>query len=397
LRRRQTFFAEKKNEGTDSGASQKPGLSHPERSMQNSLDSGGLAKVDAASRRIALQRALSTRVLSQTKPPGSLGMLESIGLKIALLQNTLTPSAENARICVFAGSHGIAHAGVSAYPPEVTMQMVANFLSGGAAICVLARAAGASLHIINTGVDGVPNPEWSGIHEYFNRSQRAGTRSFLQDKAMTPTECLAAIDAGREQVTIAKRDHIDVLAIGEMGIGNTTSAAALCSALLKLSPELVTGSGTGVDSSGLTRKQQVIAQALLKHGQTAPTSLDARYWLEAVGGYEIAAMSGAILEASRASLPIVIDGFIATTAALVASLLDSNALDVCFFAHKSEEKGHSIVLKQLGVTPILSLGMRLGEASGAALALPIIRASTRLLSEMATFESAGVSNRSQIQ
>jgi len=312
---------------------------------------------------------------------------------MALLQNTLSPRAENTRVCVFAGSHGIARAGVSAYPPEVTIQMVANFLAGGAAICVLSKTAGASLHVINTGVEGIPDPAWSEKNGYFNRTQRSGTRSFLEEKAMTPPECLAAMEAGREQVTLASQAHIEVLAVGEMGIGNTTSAAALCAALLNLTPEKITGTGTGVDSAGLSRKQQVVAKALLKHGPTSCSSLDAQYWLEAVGGYEIAAMTGAILEASKVSLPIIVDGFIATAAALVASRIDPNALTVCFFAHQSDELGHKTVLEHLGVDPILSLGMRLGEASGAALALPIIRASTRLLCEMATFESAGVSDR----
>lgn len=359
--------------------------------MQNSLDSGGLAEVGASPGRVALQHAVKQRLLSQTKPPGSLGMLESIAERIALLQDTLTPSAEKTRICVFAGSHGIADAGVSAYPSEVTIQMVANFLAGGAAVCVLARAAGASLHVINTGVDGVPDPCWLQNPAFFDRSQRARTRSFLSEKAMTSAECKGAMNAGAEQVALALHDHIDILAIGEMGIGNTTSAAALCAALLQLSPELVTGKGTGVDFAGLARKQQVITQALAKHAPSKNEAHDPQHWLEAVGGFEIAAMTGAILAAAEANLPIVVDGFIATAAALVASRLSSKALDVCFFAHQSDEQGHRLVLELMGVTPILSLGMRLGEASGAALALPILRTSTRLFCEMATFESAGVS------
>ena len=359
--------------------------------MQNSLDSGGLAEVDASPSRVALHRAVKQRLLSQTKPPGSLGMLESIAERIALLQNTLAPSAERTRICVFSGSHGIAEAGVSAYPSEVTIQMVATFLAGGAAVCVLARAAGASLHVVNTGVDGVTDPSWLQNPAFFGRSQRAGTRSFLREKAMSSNECKGAMEAGAEQVALARQDKIDVLAIGEMGIGNTTSAAALCAALLQLPPELVTGHGTGVDSAGLARKQQVIAQALAKHTPSQNEAQDPQHWLEAVGGFEIAAMTGAILAASEAALPIVVDGFIATAAALVASRLSPKALHVCFFAHQSDEQGHRLVLQRMDVTPILSLGMRLGEASGAALALPILRASTRLFCEMATFESAGVS------
>jgi nicotinate-nucleotide--dimethylbenzimidazole phosphoribosyltransferase len=359
--------------------------------MQNSLILGGLAQVDASPDRVALQHALNQQFLSQTKPPGSLGMLESIAQRLALLQNTLTPRAEMARICVFAGSHGIAHSGVSAYPPEVTLQMVSNFLSGGAAVCVLARAADASLHVINTGIEGTPDPTWMANPSYFHRSQRSGTRSFTEEKAMTPEECNASMLAGREQVELALRDGIDLLAVGEMGIGNTTSAAALCAALLQLSPEQVTGRGTGVDDPGLLRKQSVVAAAIRKHSPQNMLLDQPNHWLEAVGGYEIAAMTGTILAAVELRLPIIIDGFIATAAAVVASRIAPNALDVCFFAHQSDEHGHRIVLEHLGVKPILSLGMRLGEASGAALVLPILRASARLLSEMATFESAGVS------
>lgn len=359
--------------------------------MQDSLISGGLAQIDASAERVALQHALAKQFLSQTKPPGSLGMLESIAQRLALLQNTLTPRTEKARICVFAGSHGIARFGVSAYPTEVTLQMVSNFLAGGAAVCVLARAANASLHIINTGVEGDPDPAWMNNPAYFHRSQRAGTRPFTLEKAMTPAECSASMSAGREQAELAIRDGVDLLAIGEMGIGNTTSAAALCAALLQLSPEQVTGRGTGVDDSGLARKRHTVAEAILKHKSDTPLHDSPKHWLEAVGGYEIAAMTGTILAASELRLPIIIDGFIATAAALVASRLTPNALDVCFFAHQSDEHGHRILLEHLGVSPILSLGMRLGEASGAALALPILRASARLLCEMATFESAGVS------
>lgn len=362
--------------------------------MQNSLESGGSAALRAAGDRASLQRAVADRLRSQTKPPGSLGQLESLGERLALLQNTLTPRVEISRICVFAGSHGIANSGVSAYPSLVTLQMVANFLAGGAAVCVLARAAGASLHVIDTGVEGTLNPQLALNPVFFSRSQRQGTRSFLEECAMTPAECDGAMAAGAEQVKLALKDGIEILAVGEMGIGNTTSAAALFAALLDLPHAQVVGRGTGIDNSGLQRKQRAVATALAKHAHPRPDTQPARHWLEAVGGYEIAAMAGAILAAHEAHLPVVVDGFISTAAALVAHGLLPGSLDVCFFSHQSDEQGHRLVLEQMGVSAILSLGMRLGEASGAALALPILRASARLLCEMATFESAGVSGPS---
>jgi nicotinate-nucleotide--dimethylbenzimidazole phosphoribosyltransferase len=341
--------------------------------------------------RAALKRALLQRLSVQTKPPGSLGLLESTGLQLGLLQNTLSPKVESFRVCVFAGSHGIAARGVSAYPAEVTAQMVGNFLSGGAAICVLARAAGASLHVVDTGVDA-PDVAWPlQSANFFRRAVRKGTRCFSQERAMSAQECGAAMDAGREQVLLALADGIDLLALGEMGIGNTTSAAALCAALLPAPAAAVAGRGTGVDAVGLARKIEVIEQALKTYVVILHDKTSARYWLECVGGFEIAAMTGCILAAAEASLPLLVDGFIASAAALVAVRMNPAALECCFFAHQSAEAGHALLLEQLGVVPLLHLGLRLGEGTGAALAFPLLRAAARLLSEMATFESAGVS------
>ncbi len=362
--------------------------------MHSSLTTDALAGPGASQKRSALQHALQRHFQAQTKPPGSLGQIERLGEQIALLQNTLSPSVERTRICVFAGSHGIAHEGVSAFPAEVTAQMVANFLSGGAAVCVLARAANASLHIIDCGVEGLSDPSHEGSPGFFARSQRRGTRSFLRDKAMTESECAGAMEAGREQVRLALLDGIEALALGEMGIGNSTSASALCAALLDMPVEAVTGRGTGVNDEGLTHKRQVIQSALSFHARE-DAAVSARHWLEAVGGFEIAAMTGAILEATAHCLPIVVDGFISTAAAVVAFAMEPRAREVCIFAHQSDEHGHRIVLERLGVTPLLSLGMRLGEGSGAALALPLLKAAARLVREMATFDSAGVSRSSQ--
>jgi nicotinate-nucleotide--dimethylbenzimidazole phosphoribosyltransferase len=341
--------------------------------------------------RAALERALLHRLSVQTKPPGSLGLLESTGVRLGLLQNTVSPRAETFRVCVFAASHGIAARGVSAYPAEVTAQMVGNFLAGGAAICVLARAAGASLHVVDAGVDA-PDAAWPGPGTYFfQRAARKGTRCFSREPAMSAQECDSAMEAGREQARLALADGVDVLAIGEMGIGNTTSAAALCAALLPAPAAVVAGLGTGVDAAGLTRKIQVIEQALETYTVNIHDETLGRHWLECVGGYEIAAMTGCILAAAEANLPLLVDGFIASAAALVAARMDPAALECCFFAHQSAEAGHALLLEKLSATPLLHLGLRLGEGTGAALAFPLLRAAARLLSEMATFESAGVS------
>jgi nicotinate-nucleotide--dimethylbenzimidazole phosphoribosyltransferase len=342
-----------------------------------------------------LERALLQRLSVQTKPSGSLGLLESTGVRLGLLQKTVFPKAETFRVCVFAGSHGITARGVSAYPAEVTAQMVGNFLAGGAAICVLARAAGASLHVIDTGVDA-PDAAWPAQGaNFFQRAARSGTRCFSREPAMSAQECDTAMEAGREQVRLALADGIDVLAIGEMGIGNTTSAAALCAALLPAPATAVTGRGTGVDDAGLLRKVQVIEKALETYTVNLHDETSGRHWLECVGGYEIAAMTGCILAAAGAGLPLLVDGFIASAAALVAGRMNPAALDCCFFAHQSAEAGHALLLEKLGVTPLLHLGLRLGEGTGAALAFPLLRAAARLLSEMATFEAAGVSEGHQ--
>jgi nicotinate-nucleotide--dimethylbenzimidazole phosphoribosyltransferase len=212
---------------------------------------------------------------------------------------------------------------------------------------------------------------------------------------MSAPECDAALEAGREQVRLALADEVDVLGIGEMGIGNTTSATALCAALLPAKASAVAGLGTGVDASGLARKVQVVERALETYAVNLHDETSARHWLECVGGYEIAAMTGCILAAAAAGLPLLVDGFIASAAALVAVRMDPAALECCLFAHQSAEAGHALLLEKLGGTPLLHLGLRLGEGTGAALAFPLLRAAARLLSEMATFESAGVSEAQQ--
>ncbi len=326
------------------------------------------------------------RLDSLTKPPGSLGYLEDLAVRLVEIQETLKPNVTKKRLCLFAGSHGIAAANVSAYPAVVTGQMLQNFLAGGAAANVLARHAGVELNLIDVGVDA--DPVESPRKDFFNRRVRRGTRNFLEEPAMTPKETTLALNAGREQARLAKQDGVQILGIGEMGIGNTTSSSALISALMGLPPKIAVGRGTGIDDAGVKRKVEVVAQALKKHASCKGVS----QWLPAVGGFEIAAMAGLILEAAALRLPVIVDGFVATAAAVVARRTEPNSLDTCLFAHVSSEQPHATVLPLLNARPILHLGMRLGEGTGSLLAMSIVEAAAKILNEMATFESAKVSS-----
>jgi nicotinate-nucleotide--dimethylbenzimidazole phosphoribosyltransferase len=330
------------------------------------------------------------KINRKTKPPGSLGVLETIAVRLADIKQTLEPKLGKKRICVYAGSHGVTSEGVSAYPSEVTGQMVLNFLSGGAAINVLARHGGIDVHIVDAGVDA----DWPDIllnqPGFYFRSVRRGTLNFFREPAMSLMEREQALEVGREQVRGALDEGIDLLGIGEMGIGNTTSASAMLVALCGLKPEEAVGRGTGVGDASLQHKIEVVAGAFAKY---APLSCEPAglYWLRVVGGFEIAAMTGTLLEAAKARLPVVVDGFIATAAAAAAFNIDQRSRDICFFSHRSGEQGHGKALEALKVEPLLDLRMRLGEGTGAALAMPIIDAAAKILCEMATFESAGVS------
>jgi nicotinate-nucleotide--dimethylbenzimidazole phosphoribosyltransferase len=333
---------------------------------------------------------------NKTKPPGSLGKLEGIAIRLAEMRQTLEPMVDRQRILIFAANHGITAEGVSPYPSVVTEQMVANFLEGGAAINVLARHAGIELKIIDAGVGGAWTEEQKKHADFVICPVRHGTRNFSQEPAMTPEEAKRAIELGRQQIRAGIAEGVQLLGLGEMGIGNTTSASALAAALLRLTPDAVAGRGTGATDEILERKQRVIAAALKKYAIAENCSPErGLHWLQTVGGFEIAAMTGAILEAAKQRCPIVIDGFIATAAVLVAWDLDPECLQVCFFAHCSHEQAHREVLRRMGVEPLLQLDMRLGEGTGVALAMPIIAAAAKILNEMATFKSAGVSNLSE--
>jgi nicotinate-nucleotide--dimethylbenzimidazole phosphoribosyltransferase len=323
----------------------------------------------------------------KVKPPQSLGRLESAAIQLAVLQETLRPRLERVRILIFAADHGVAAEGVSAYPREVTAQMMRTFAAGGAAITVLARALGLEVEVIDVGVDA-ELPDLPGV---VAAKVRRGSRNFLREPALTDEEVEEALEAGRAAVRRAADAGSEGVGLGDMGIGNTTAAAALLSALTGASPHETVGRGTGVDDRGLAAKRGVVEASLRLHAQRLG---DARSALAAVGGLEIAALAGAAIEAAGRGQAVIVDGFISTVAALAAVRLDPAIRPCLFFAHRSAEAGHRLALSALGGKPLLDLEMRLGEATGSALAFPILKAAAAVMREMATFSSAGVSERS---
>jgi nicotinate-nucleotide--dimethylbenzimidazole phosphoribosyltransferase len=330
----------------------------------------------------ALGAALDAAIAGKTKPAGSLGQLEDLARQVGLIQRSLQPRLDDPAIIVFAGDHGVAAENVSAYPPSVTWQMVENFLGGGAAINVFARQNGCALHVVDAGV----NHDFGPRAHLIDRKQAYGTRNFMREAAMSPAQCAAEMAHGAE---LAAQLPGDLLGFGEMGIGNTTAASALMHKLTGLPLVQCVGAGTGLTVDGIAHKQRVIEQALRLHADAA-APLDI---LAAFGGFEIAMMAGAMLGAAARRKVLLIDGFIVTSALLVALRLQPALLDYCVFSHCSDERGHRLMLEHLGVRPLLQLGLRLGEGSGCALALPLLRAAVNFLREMATFESARLSKR----
>jgi len=324
------------------------------------------------------------RQLQLTKPPASLGRLEEIANRMAAIQRTISPVADRAKIVLFASDHGVCEERVNPYPQAVTMQMVANFLRGGAAINALAALAGADLEIVDVGV-ATEIPVTEGL---IRRPIARGTRNFCRGPAMSTEEALAAILVGAERAEQAAADEYRLLGIGEMGIGNTTSASAVAAALTGLAPRSVIGRGTGADEAGMARKLSAVERALALHAGSLTGPLDI---LARVGGFEIAAISGFCLGAAARRCAILVDGFIATAAAALAVALKVEVRGYMFAAHRSTEPGHAPLLERIGHSPLLDLEMRLGEGTGAALAIPIIRAAVHAFTDMATFESAGVS------
>ena len=330
--------------------------------------------------------AARTRQLELTKPPGSLGQLEEIANRCAAIRESFAITAARPRIVLFAGDHGVCAEGVSPYPQEVTAQMVLNFLRGGAAINAIARAGGIELKVADAGVKS-PLPQ---ANELVGRRAASGTRNFCQEPAMTEAEMAAALGMGIELARDAARDGCDLLGFGEMGIGNTTSASAIAAALAGAAVEAVVGAGAGADDACLERKRSAVRRGLALHADRLRTPLGI---LGCVGGLEIAGMCGFCLGAAEQRVPVVTDGFIATAAAALAVRMCPPVAGYLFAAHRSVEPGHACLLAILGQEPLLDLGMRLGEGTGAALAIKLIQAAVAAFTGMATFAGAGVSNR----
>ena len=330
--------------------------------------------------------AAAERQLELTKPPHSLGSLETIANRLAAIQQTVTPRVDGRCIYVVAADHGVTREGVSAYPREVTAQMVDNFLRGGAAINVLARNGGIDVKVVDAGVDA----DLKDRRELLHYKVMRGTANFAVGPAMTRGQAQLCIESGIELALVSAREGIDLIGIGEMGIGNTTAASAITAALTGASPEHVTGRGTGVDDLHLARKAETIRKALRVNQPDKRDPIDV---LAKVGGAEIGVMMGIVLGAAAERLTIVADGFISTAAAALAVGLCSPARDYVFVGHRSSEPGHVALIEYIGEQPLLDLSMRLGEGTGAALAMHLISAAAKLLTEMATFAEAGVSDK----
>jgi nicotinate-nucleotide--dimethylbenzimidazole phosphoribosyltransferase len=320
-----------------------------------------------------------------TKPPGALGDLEALAITLAGWQGRVQPSLERVHISVFAADHGVTEEGVSAFPAAVTAEMIKNFLRGGAAISVLARALDASLEVVNLGT--VSEAVIPGARHL---PLGPGSANFVKGPAMTQAQLEQALEAGRESVERASAERAQLYIGGDMGIGNTTAAAALACALLSAKPETLAGPGTGLDERGVAHKVQVIRRALEHHAGHLKSARDA---LQRLGGFEIAALTGAYLRCAQLGLPALIDGFISGAAALAASRMLPGAQRWWLFGHRSKEPGHATILGALEARPLLDLGMRLGEGSGAATAVPILKLACALHSGMATFAEAGVSGK----
>lgn len=338
-------------------------------------------RLDENSRQHALQHQAML-----TKPPGSLGLLEDLVVKLAAMQACAHPQLEQVHIIVFAADHGIAVEGVSAFPQSVTIEMIRNFSHGGAAISVLAGELGATLSVINMGT--VTRPEaLEGVSDY---SVGRGTANFLSQPAMETRQLADALDAGRQTAERAHREKAQLVIAGDMGIANTTSATALACALLKQTANTLTGPGTGLDQTGIDHKIDIIDRALAYHDDYLDSPIEV---LRRLGGFEIAGMIGCYIACAQIGIPALVDGYIASIAALVAVRIQPRVIDWLIFAHASAEPGHAQIMQALMAKPILDLGMRLGEGSGAAIALPLLRMACQLHNNMATFTQAKVSEK----
>jgi nicotinate-nucleotide--dimethylbenzimidazole phosphoribosyltransferase len=328
-------------------------------------------------------REIQDRIDGKTKPLGALGELESLALQIAQVLGKSAPTINRPKLLVFAGDHGIAASGVSIAPSEVTTQMVLNFINGGAAINVFCAQTGFEMEVIDC---GIATPI-DGYDALINQRLGAGTKAFHRESAMTLGAVKQGFFMAKERVSLHHSNGTNLIAFGEMGIGNSSSAAAIMAAIMQRDVELCVGRGTGIDASTLARKQMLIEQALYLHRNELS---DPYRVLAALGGYEIVQMTGAMLAAAEHKMLILVDGFIATAAALAATTIAPAARDYMIFAHESDEQGHKLMLSHLKAKPLLKLGMRLGEGSGAALALPLVRAAAGFYNEMASLSDLGI-------
>lgn len=324
-----------------------------------------------------------------TKPAGSLGRLENVAIQLAGLQGTDKPTVDRIQISVFVGDHGICEEGISAYPQTVTAQMIANFANGGAAISILAKSVGAGLEVVNLGTVADVAPDLPGV---IDARIAPCTRNFAEIDAMTTDQLCAALAHGDAAAQRAADKNCQLFIGGEMGIGNTTSATAIACSLMSKNPMKLTGPGTGLNVAGVRHKAEVIISAVQRHDNDDDGE-DAVAVLKAFGGFEIAALAGAIAGCAARSIPVLIDGYIVSVAALIAVSHQPNIRPWLIFAHRSAEPGHQAILAALKAEPLLDLGMRLGEGSGAAAAIPMLKIACELHNGMASFEDAGVSNK----
>jgi nicotinate-nucleotide--dimethylbenzimidazole phosphoribosyltransferase len=332
-----------------------------------------------------LKAQLQHKINTKTKPLGSLGKLEEIALQIGQIQNTTTPVLNKPTIIVFAADHGLTDAGVSPFPKEVTQQMVSNFLNEGAAINVFSKQNKINLKVVDAGVDA----DFTNNPNLIHAKIANGTKNILENPAMTIDECKQAIESGKNIVEEQFNNGCNIIGFGEMGIGNTSSASLLMSKITGLNIEDCTGNGTGHNFEGLKKKKEILKEALSKY----QLNNDPLNILSTFGGFEIAMIAGAFLKAADLRMTIMVDGFIVTSALLVAHKINPKILRNCIFTHASNEQGHIKMLNYLNVKPILNLEMRLGEGTGAAIAYPIIKSAVNFLNEMASFQDAGVSNK----
>jgi nicotinate-nucleotide--dimethylbenzimidazole phosphoribosyltransferase len=344
-------------------------LQHPARNLDETARSAALAR----------QQQL-------TKPPGALGQLEGLAIQLAAMQGREKPQIEKVFISVFAGDHGIAEENVSAFPQLVTAEMVKNFARGGAAICVLAKQLGAKLEVVNLGTAF----DTGSLPGVLQCNIGKGTANFAKQPAMSEAQLAAAMQAGRDSAEHAARLGAQLYIGGDMGIANTTSAAALACALLKHAPQQLAGPGTGLDANGVQHKAEVIARSLALHAAHLSEPLEV---LRRLGGFEIAALAGAYLSCAQRGITVLVDGYITTAAALLAVRIQPAAANWLLYSHRSAEPGHLLMLDALKAETLLELGMRLGEGSGAGVAVPVLRLACALHNDMATFAEAGVSEK----